>query len=237
MTFLDVLEILQSAATATDPNATYFRGRISDVSLNSHTAETNLIYVLDTIQAAPDTDNRMEQWSIRIGFFRQDSTSSESMEANQSQVNEESRETIFSETLALARKYYSALFNEDSLMLTGSPRYTQLTRELQGTYSGWGLDINVFVDVGCDDISIADAIYQNSDDTFEVSIKRGAVYTAPNISITDSDGDIISHPANKNFTCTPGTVGTEDYEVYVDSVLVASGTLDLSIDQTININL
>lgn len=236
MTYLDLLEILESAARTVDPTATYYRGRRSDVSLNSHDANQNLIYVLDTMRGNPDTDNRLETWRISVGFFRQDSTSSESMEANQQQEQEESREIIFSETLALAKAFYSAIYNEENLQLTGSPEYNQQTRQLQGTYSGWSLDFQVFLDVGCEDISIQDAEYKNSDSTFEVSIKRGEVYTAPDIVVTDSNGDTYEHPANKNVVCTPGGGGGScEYDVFVNGVFYDSVTLTNCEDLTINL--
>lgn len=227
MTYLDLLEILESAATAVDPLATYYRGRKSDVSLKSQDANHNLIYVLDTMRGNPDTDNRFITWRISVGFFRQDSTSSESMEANQQQANEESREVIFSETLILAKQFYSAIYNEENLQLTGSHEYSQRTRELQGTFTGWSLDFQVLLDVGCDDISIQDAEYKNSDSTFEVSIKRGAVYTAPDIVVTDSNGDTYGHPANKNVVCTPGGAGGScEYEVIANGI--SEGTITVT---------
>lgn len=213
MTYPDLLEVLESAARAVDSGATYYRGREADVSLNSHTSSRNLIYVLDTMRGEPDADNRFETWRVSVGFFRQDSTSSESMEVNQVQTNEESRETIFTITHALARAFYSALENEETVMLTGSPSYNQQTRQLSGTFTGWSLDFSVLLDVGCDDISISDAIYKNSDSTLEVSIKRSEVYTAPDITVTDSTGDTYDHPANKDVVCTQGGGGTCVYDV------------------------
>lgn len=237
MTFPDLLEILESAARTVDPNATYYRGRKSDVSLASHAANTNIIYVLDTMQAEPDTDNNFERWNIRIAFIRQDSTSSESMEANQVQPNEESRETIFAVTHELARNYYAALLNEDALMLTGTPRYTQITRETQGTYTGWGLDFSVFLEVGCVDVSIQDGIYQNAESapSFTQTIKRGEVYTAPRITVTDSDGSTFEQPANENVVCTFIPGGSCTYPVKVNGVLY--GTITTLNCEEININI
>lgn len=203
MTYLGLLEVLEAAARTVDPTATYYRGRESDVSLISHAANTTIIYVLDTMRIEPDENNMFERWNIRIGFFKQDSTSSESMEANKQQSGEDSREVIFSDMHVLARQYYDALFNEETIQLVGSPSYTQLTRQLQGTYSGWGLDVAVLLEVGCEQTFIADATYRNSDDTFQVEIERGEIYTAPDITVTDSDGTEVQHPANKDFVCTP----------------------------------
>lgn len=203
MTYLGLLEVLEAAKRTVDPTATYYRGRMSDVSLASHDSKRTIIYVLDTMRAEPDENNIFERWNIRIGFFRQDSTSSESMSANQVQEGEQSREKIFSDMHELARQYYDALFNEETIQLTGQPSYNQLTRELQGTYSGWGLDVSVLLEVGCEQTFIADATYRNSDDTFQVEIERGETYTAPDITVTDSDGTEVPHPANKDFVCTP----------------------------------
>lgn len=209
MTYLGLLEVLASAAVAADSTATYHRGRLQDVSLESVTSQTNLIYAEDTMQPKRINDS-VEEWRIRLGFLRQDSTSSESMEANQAQVNEESRETIFSETLIVARRFLSALENEDDLVLTKEPQLTQVTRVLQGTFTGWGCDLFVLVEVGCDNVEIGDGIYKNSDDTFEVEIARNEVYVAPDITVTDSDGSTYEHPANKNVLCTPGGGGGVD---------------------------
>lgn len=233
MTYPDLLEVLQAAATATDPDATYYRGREADVSLNSHTSSRNLIYVLDTMRGEPDADNRFETWRVSVGFFRQDSKSSESMTANQVQANEESREQIFSITHALARAFYSALENEDTLMLTGSPAYNQQTRQLSGTFTGWSLDFGVLLDVGCDDISIQDAIYRNSDSTFIKSIKRGEIYPAPNITVTDSDGTTYAHPANKDVVCTAGGGGSCIYEVIANGI--SEGTITVTNCENITI--
>lgn len=236
MTYPDLLEILRATARTVAPNATYYRGRFSDVSLNSHDANTNLIYALDTMRGQPDADNRFETWRITIGFLRQDSTSSESMEANQQQSNEESREEIFTITHAMARDFFSAVFNDENVMIVGTPEFNQITRTTQGTYSGWSLDFSVLLDVGCEDISIQDAEYKNSDSTFEVSIKRGAVYTAPDIVVTDSDGTEYEHPANKDVVCTPGGGGGScEYDVFVNGVFYDSVTLTNCEDLTITV--
>lgn len=217
MTYLEILEVFAAAARTVDPDATYFRGRLSDISLASVKEliqvgdNKNLIYCEDLQTVTPQSDvNTTEQWRFRLGFFRQDSSSSESMEENQQQVDEESREIIFSLTLILARKYLDALYNEDQFQITGTPQLTQVTRIFQGCLTGWGCDINVILDVGCDyQTEINDAIYKNSDNTFTVSIKRGEVYPAPDITVTDSDGSQYEHPANKPVICTPSASPAE----------------------------
>lgn len=211
MTYLDIIEVFEAAARTVDPDGTYYRGRLADISLASVSElkqagkNENLIYLEDTTQITPNRDvNTIEQWRFRLGFFRQDSTSSESMEANQVQENEESREIIFNETLTLARKYLDALYNEDSIQIVNEPQLNQVTRIFQGTLTGWGTEIVIQLAVGCEyETSIADAVYQNSDQTFEQSIKRGEVYIAPDITVTDSDGSAFTQPANKDVTCTP----------------------------------
>ncbi len=237
MTYLGLLSTLEAAASAADATATYYRGRASDVSLKSVTANTNLIYVLDTMRGEPDTDNRLERWSVTVAFVRQDSTSSESMEANQVQTGEESRETIFSETHIIARAFYSALQNEDEIQLTGQPSYTQTTRELAGTFTGWALTFQVWLDVGCDDIEIQDAIYQNmaSAPTFEVSIKRGEVYVAGPITVTDSDGSTYEQAANTDVVCTFIPGGSCTYDVIINGVSQGSVTLTNCEDLTITV--
>lgn len=228
MTYLEILEVLESAARTAEPNATYFRGRVNDASLASIAANTNLIYTIDTMRGAPDTDNRLELWTITVAFVRQDSTSSESMEANQVQGNEESRESIFSQTLIIARAFYSAIYNEDGIMLSGQPAYNQTTRELMGTFTGWGLTFQVWLDVGCDDVEIQDAVYQNDEDdpTYVKSIKRGEVWTAPKITVTDSDGTEYEHPANEDVVCTFVPGGTCEYEVIINGV--SQGTIEVT---------
>ena len=205
MTYLGLLEVLEAAATTVAPTATYYRGRIQDVSLDSHDANEVIIYVLDTMRIEPDANNIFERWNIRIGFFKQDSTSSESMTVNQVQSGEQSREDIFSDMHVLARQYYDALFNEENIQIAGQPSYSQLTRELQGTYSGWGLDIGVLIEVGCEQTEINDAIYQNAETNpnFQQSIKRGEVYVAPQITVTDSDQSQYLQDANTDVVCTP----------------------------------
>lgn len=227
MTYLGILEVLESAARTVDSSATYYRGRSADISLASHTAEQNLIYVLDTMRGNPDTDNRMELWTIRVGFLRQDSTSSESMEANQVQVNEESRETIFSETLILARAFYSALYNEDEVQLSGQPSINQITRDLQGTFTGWLLEFQVLLSVGCDDVEIADAIYTNgSSPEFQVSIKRGETYEADPITVTDSDGSTYEQAANTDVVCTPSASPATAVLKNTDGDTISSTSID-----------
>lgn len=217
MTYLDILEVFAAAARTVDPDATYFRGRLADISLASVKEliqvgdNKNLIYCEDLQTVTPQSDvNTTEQWRFRLGFFRQDSPSSESMEENQQQVDEESREIIFSLTLILAREFLDALYNEDQFQITGTPQLTQVTRIFQGCLTGWGCDINVILDVGCDyQTEINDAVYKNSDNTFTVSIKRAEVYTAPDITVTDSDGSQYEHPANKPVICTPSASPAE----------------------------
>ena len=53
----------------------------------------------------------------------------------------------------------------------------------------------------------ADGTYKNSDSSFIRLIAGGDTFTAPDVSITDSDGTIIPTPANKDFICTPATDG------------------------------
>lgn len=234
MTFTGLMELFEAAATTVDASATFVHGRINDVSLDSHTANQNLIYVLHTMRGQPNADNVTETWTIEIGFFRQDSTSSEAMEANQEQADEESREVIFTETLTLARRFYDALLSETDLQITGQPAYSQVTRYTQGTYTGWGLSIQVLLAVGCDyGTEIADAIYQNKETapTFQQSIKRGVVYVAPQITVTDSDGSEYQHPANTNVVCTPSAspaiARLEDTaENFISSTSIDPGTTE-----------
>lgn len=238
MTYLGLLEVLEAAARTVAPTATYYRGRLSDVSLDSHDANEVIIYVLDTMRIEPDANNIFERWNIRIGFFKQDSTSSESMTANQRQAGEQSREDIFSDMHVLARQYYDALFNEENIQIVGQPSYSQLTRELQGTYTGWGLDIGVLIEVGCEQTEITDAIYQNAETnpSFRVSIQRGEVYVAPQITVTDSTGIEYLQDANTDVVCTAGGGGgTCIYDVYIDLVFSQQVTLVNCDDLTINI--
>lgn len=237
MTYLGLLEVLKAAATTVDSTATYYRGRESDISLMSHAANSVLIYVVDTMRIEPDANNIFERWNIRIGFFKQDSTSSESMTENQQQSGEDSREEIFSDMHILARQYYDALFNEETIMLTGLPSYTQITRALQGTYSGWALDVSVLIEVGCEQTEIEDAIYKNDADnpTFQTTILRGEIYTAPKIIVTDSDGTEREQNANENVLCTYTPSGSCTYDVYVNGVFDQSVTLVSCEDLTINV--
>lgn len=221
MTYLDILEVWAAAAATADPTATYYRGRLSDISRESVSAiqtslssggdKRNLIYAEDTQVATGQSDvNTTESWRVRFGFLRQDSTSSEAMEADQVQPDEESREVIFTKTLVIARKFIAALYDEDSFQITGTPTLTQVTRTLSGTFTGWGVDVNFVLPVGCEyDSPIQDAVYKNSDNTFTVSIKRAEVYTAPDITVTDSDGSQYEHPANKPVVCTPSASPAE----------------------------
>lgn len=242
MTFLDVLEVLEAAARTVDAspsNTTYYRGRIQDISMASVTAKLNLIYVEDTIRVVPESTLVTDQWTIRLGFFRQDSTSSESMEANQIQPNEESREIIFSETHKLARRYLDALYNEDTIQIVNVPTLTQVnfTRALQGTFTGWGCDIVVQIAVGCDyNTEIQDAVYQNdASPTFQQSIKRGEVYTAPKITVTDSDGSTYEQNANEDVTCTFVPGGSCEYEIIVNGESQGTVTLANCEDLTITV--
>jgi hypothetical protein len=49
------------------------------------------------------------------------------------------------------------------------------------------------------------AIYKNSDGSFEQLLSPRQIYTAPDISHVDSDGTVITLPANKPFTATLAT--------------------------------
>jgi hypothetical protein len=53
-----------------------------------------------------------------------------------------------------------------------------------------------------------DATYQNSDSSFTQVIAPGVTYTAPDISVTDSDGSVSNVPANTDVVCTPAVSGT-----------------------------
>jgi hypothetical protein len=53
-----------------------------------------------------------------------------------------------------------------------------------------------------------DATYQNSDSSFTQVIAPGVTYTAPDISVTDSDGSVSNVPANVDVVCTPAVSGT-----------------------------
>lgn len=213
MTYEELLEVFESAARTADSTASYVRGRIEDISLESVVANRNLIYVEDSlnIQAQSQAATEFETWTVRIGFLRQDSTASEAETTKQSDAAEESRQEIFAATHLIARKFLEALDGED-VMIQGTPSLRQVTRVIQGTFTGWNLTISLLMNVDCDDVAgteIQDAVYQNSDESFEVSIKRGVVYTAPDINVTDSDNTTYSHPANKDVVCTPsGSVGT-----------------------------
>lgn len=205
MTYPEILEVFEAAARTL--GVQFYNGRLADISLATVTAETNLIYLEDTKRVSSEPDiNTIEQWRFSLGFFRQDSPSSESMEANQTEATEESRETIFSETLVIARKYLDALYNEEHFQILNQTALTQVTRIFQGTFTGWGCDITILLGVGCDyETSIQDAVYQNAENapTFQVSIKRGEIYTAPKITVTDSDGTEFEQDANTNVVCTP----------------------------------
>lgn len=50
---------------------------------------------------------------------------------------------------------------------------------------------------GCDA-----ALYENSDQSFTQSISSGATYTAPDITVTDSDGSTFTQPANTDVICS-----------------------------------
>jgi hypothetical protein len=56
-----------------------------------------------------------------------------------------------------------------------------------------------------------DATYQNSDSSFVQVIPKATTYTAPNISLTDSDGTVLSRPSNINLVCTPSGSGPTIY--------------------------
>ena len=56
-----------------------------------------------------------------------------------------------------------------------------------------------------------DATYQNSDASFVQVIPKATTYTAPNISLTDSDGTVLSRPSNIDLVCTPSGTGPTIY--------------------------
>lgn len=213
MTYEDLLEIVEAAARTVDPDGTYYRGRLADISLATVNQliqagkSANLIYHEDSTQITPAADiNTTEEWRLRFGFLRQDSPSSESMTVNQLQENEESRQVIYDTTLIIARKFLDALYNEPTIEILGTPALNQQTRIFQGTLTGWGLEITVRLGVGCEyETSITDAVYQNAltDPSFQQTIKRGKTFTAPKITVTDSDGSTFEQPANTDVVCTP----------------------------------
>ena len=62
---------------------------------------------------------------------------------------------------------------------------------------------------GVPPLPTADGTYTNSDNSFTRLIAGGTVFTAPDISFTDSDGTIIPTPANTDIVATPcGAAGT-----------------------------
>ncbi len=56
-----------------------------------------------------------------------------------------------------------------------------------------------------------DATYQNSDASFVQVIPKATTYTAPDISLTDSDGTVLSRPSNIDLVCTPSGTGPTIY--------------------------
>ena len=136
MTFQEIADKLKGIATTTAPGATFHRGRRADTSLKSIDAETDLIFVEDTIEVRLLTDVGTEPWTIRMGFFRQDSPESEPMESN-NQSGTEARDTIFTTTLATARAYFEQLQTEVDWQFTSEPVLRQGTRILAGTFTGW----------------------------------------------------------------------------------------------------
>jgi hypothetical protein len=46
-------------------------------------------------------------------------------------------------------------------------------------------------------------VYENSDQSYQVTIPDGTTHVAPDITWTDSDGSTNTAPANTNITCTP----------------------------------
>lgn len=84
--------------------------------------------------------------------------------------------------------------------------------------TGWGgtILLEVYDEVGFCDVPVTGydyengdpqpvegtATYQNSDETFSVEIDVRTIYTAPDITVTDSDGSTFTFPANKDVTCT-----------------------------------
>ena len=62
--------------------------------------------------------------------------------------------------------------------------------------------------IGVPPLPTADATYTNSDNSFTRLIAGGDTFTAPDISVTDSDGSVSNVPANTDVVCTPAASGT-----------------------------
>ncbi len=62
--------------------------------------------------------------------------------------------------------------------------------------------------IGVPPLPTTDATYTNSDNSFTRLIAGGDTFTAPDISVTDSDGSVSNQPANTNVICSPSADAT-----------------------------
>jgi hypothetical protein len=151
---------------------------------------------------------------------------------------------------SLIRAFVNTCNNSVSIDSISSLSSFEFINLLDCNLSGKSLDITIKLvndysvcATGINDLTKATVV--NSDDSYTSEVGLGNTLTLPDITITDSDGTIITYPSVQDFVCTPGgsfvdptySITDSDETVLYSGTLSSGGALNQEItDNQVNIN-